>query len=96
MNPPAAARRATRPFYLYPTIQLPRVLALLGAVLLTLLGVPGLPVLLWFGALVWAFLLAAGLWEELYQWKGTQLIAGGLFPVVFQLLMLIAYLFAVR
>ena len=83
-----------RPFYLYPTVQLPRVLPLLGALLMTLLGVPYLPVLLWLGAIVWSFLLAAGLWESLYQWRGGQLLAGGLLPSVFQLLILLAYLIA--
>ncbi len=83
-----------RPFYLYPTVQLPRVLPLLGALLMTLLGIPYLPVLLWLGAIVWSFLLAAGLWESLYQWRGGQLLAGGLLPAVFQLLILLAYLIA--
>ncbi|HEU5012326.1 MAG TPA: hypothetical protein VFT66_07265 [Roseiflexaceae bacterium] len=83
-----------RPFYLYPTVQLPRVLPLLGALLVTLLGIPYLPVLLWLGAIVWAFLLAAGLWEALYQWRGGQLLAGGLLPAVFQLLILLSYLIA--
>jgi hypothetical protein len=30
--------------------------------------------------------------EELYDWRGGQLIAGGLIPVVFQLLILLVYL----
>lgn len=83
-----------RPFYLYPTVQLPRVLPLLGALLVTLLGIPYLPVLLWIGAIVWSFLLAAGLWESMYQWRGGQLLAGGLLPAVFQLLILLSYLIA--
>ncbi len=81
-----------RGFYLYPTIQLPRLLPLFVALLMVLLGVPFLPVLLWLGAIVWSFLLAAGMAEALYDWRGGQLFAGGLIPVVFQLLILLAYL----
>jgi len=81
-----------RGFYLYPTIQLPRLLPLFGALLMVLLGVPFLPVMLWLGAIVWSFLLAAGMAEALYDWRGGQLMAGGLIPVVFQLLILLAYL----
>jgi hypothetical protein len=85
-----------RPFYLYPITQLPRLLLLVAALVAVLLGIPGLPVLLWLGAIVWSFLLAAGLWEALYGWKGGPLFAGGLLPVVFQLLVLLAYLLALR
>lgn len=81
-----------RVFYLYPTIQLPRLLPLAGALVLVLLGVPILPVLLWIAAIGWSFLLAAGLCEALYGWQGGQLLAGGLVPVLFQLLILLAYL----
>jgi len=85
-----------RVFYLYPLIQLPRLLPLVGALVMVLLGVPILPVLLWFGALAWSFLLAAGLWEALYDWSGGQLLAGGLVPVAFQLLILLAYILVPR
>jgi len=85
-----------RAFYLYPTSQLPRLLPQAGALLLVLLGVPILPVLLWLGAIVWSFLLAAALCEELYDWRGGQLFGGGLVPVVFQLLVLLAYLVVSR
>lgn len=81
-----------RIFYLYPTIQLPRLLPLAGALLLVLLGVPILPVLLWIAAIFWSFLLAAGLCEALYDWHGGQLLTSGLLPVVFQLLILMGYL----
>jgi hypothetical protein len=81
-----------RGYYLYPTIQLPRLLPLFVALLMVLLGVPFLPVLLWLAAIVWSFLLAAGLAEALYDWRGGQLFAGGLIPVVFQLLILLGYL----
>jgi hypothetical protein len=81
-----------RAFYLYPITQLPRLLPQVGALILVLLAVPILPVLLWLGAIVWSFLLAAALCEELYDWRGGQLFAGGLIPVVFQLLILLAYL----
>ena len=59
----------------------------------TLLGVPALPVLLWLAAIGWSFVLAAGLWSALYDWRGSQLLLGGVAPVVFQLLVLLAYLF---
>lgn len=85
-----------RVFYLYPLVQLPRLLPLVAALIMVLLGVPFLPVLLWIGAIGWSFLLAAGLWEALYDWSGGQLLAGGLVPVVFQLLILLAYLVALR
>ena len=85
-----------RSLYLYPIVQLPRLLPLAGALVCVLLGVPFLPVLLWFGAIIWSFLLTAGLWESLYDWRGGQLLAGGLVPVVFQLLVLLAYLIALR
>lgn len=80
-----------RPFYLYPLIQLPRFLVMVLALLLLLLGVPILPALLWFGAAIWSFLLTAGLWEGLYGWHGTQLLAMGAIPAVYQLITLIAY-----
>jgi hypothetical protein len=85
-----------RGFYLYPTIQLPRLLPLVGALIMVLLGVPFLPVLLWLGAIGWSFLLAAGMCESLYEWRGGQLFAGGLVPVVFQLVILLAYLIVNR
>lgn len=82
-----------RPFYLYPATQLPRVIPLAFAIVFTLLGVPVLPILLWLTAIGWSFLLAAGLWSTLYDWRGSQLVVGGLVPVIFQLLLLLAYLF---
>jgi hypothetical protein len=81
-----------RALYLYPLVQLPRSLPLLGALLLTLVGVPVAPTLLWLAAIGWSFLLAAGLWGALYDWRGGQLLTGGLVPVVFQLFILIGYL----
>ncbi|KAB8140661.1 hypothetical protein F8S13_23210 [Chloroflexia bacterium SDU3-3] len=85
-----------RPFYLYPTTQIPRALPLLGALILTLLGVPALPALLWLGAIGWSFMLAAGLWGTLYDWRGSQLLLGGAIPAIFQMLVLFVYMFALR
>ncbi len=82
----------SRAFYLYPRSQSPRILALLVAFVLTILSVPFLPTLLWFGAIIWSFVLAAGLWSVLYDWRGGALLAGGLIPVGYQLLILIGYL----
>lgn len=84
-----------RSFYLYPVTQLPRILPLLLALLLILLGVPTLPTLLWLVSIGWSFLLASGLWGELYDWSGSQLILGALVPTVYQMLILLAYLMAV-
>lgn len=81
-----------RAFYLYPKIQLPRLLPLAGSLICLLLGIPVVPVLLWIAAIGWSFLLSAGLWEALYDWHGPQLLAGGLVPVGFQLLVLLVYL----
>ncbi|MEN9934091.1 MAG: hypothetical protein RLZZ387_670 [Chloroflexota bacterium] len=81
-----------RAVYLYPLVQLPRALPLMAALLMTLLAVPALPTLLWLVAIGWSFLLAAGLWGALYDWRGGQLLAGGLVPVVFQLFILVGYL----
>ncbi len=85
-----------RAFYLYPWTQLPRLLPQVGGLVMILLGIPILPVLFWIGAIGWSFLLAAGLWEALYGWRSGQLLAGGLIPVVFQLLILLAYIIVLR
>jgi hypothetical protein len=90
------AEEGNRAFYLYPLTQTPRLLPLAGALIMVLLGVPILPVLFWIGAIGWSFLLAAGLWEALYDWRSGQLLAGGLVPVVFQLLIMLAYLIVLR
>jgi len=71
-------------------------LPLVGALIIVLLGVPLLPVLLWLVAIGWSFLLAAGLWEALYDWRGGLLLAGGLVPVAFQLLILLGYVVVPR
>lgn len=85
-----------RPFYLYPVVQLPRILPLIGALAAMLVGIPFLPILFWIGAIFWSFLLAAGLWESLYGWRGRQLLIGGLAPVLFQVVVLLAYLLVFR
>lgn len=81
---------------LYPRSQLPRLIPLGGALLLQLVGLPLLPTMAWIAAIAWAFWLAAGLFEALYDWKGSQAILGGLLPVLWQLLMLIGFLVATR
>jgi hypothetical protein len=80
----------------YPRSQLPRALPLLAAVIMQIVGLPVLPVLAWVGAIAWAFWLAAGLFEALYEWRGSQAVLGGLLPVIWQLLLLIGFLAAVR
>lgn len=85
-----------RALALYPRSQMPRVLPLLGALLLLVVGAPVLPVLAWVGAIVWAYWLTAGLCETLYEWRGSQVVLGGLLPVLWQLLLLIAFLVIIR
>ncbi|MBC8077597.1 MAG: hypothetical protein H7Y32_16095 [Chloroflexales bacterium] len=85
-----------RPLYLYPTSQLPRVLVGLAGLLLLALGVPVLPVIAFIAGIGWSFLLAAGLWESLYGWRGNQLLLGGLAPVAYQLIVLLIYLITQR
>jgi hypothetical protein len=92
-----SSSEGSRGLYLYPTVQLPRVVALLASLLLLIAAaqVPFfgfLPLLLWLVAIGWSFLLTAGLWESLYDWRGTQLLIGGAAPVIYQLLVLLAYL----
>lgn len=81
-----------RPLYLYPRVQQPRLFLMLAALITLLLGAQPLAALLWLSAIGWSFWLAAGLWSALYDWRGGQLIGGGLVPVVFQLILLIGYL----
>ncbi|NNJ11865.1 hypothetical protein EKD04_016150 [Chloroflexales bacterium ZM16-3] len=85
-----------RAFYLYPASQFPRLLPLVAAIILQVVGVPVLPVLAWLGAMAWAFWLGRSLWETLYEWRGSQAILGGLLPVFWQLLLLIGYLVTTR
>jgi hypothetical protein len=85
-----------RALAVYPRSQLPRALPLLAAVIMQIVGLPVLPVLAWVGAIAWAFWLAAGLFEALYEWRGSQAVLGGLLPVIWQLLLLIGFLAAVR
>jgi hypothetical protein len=81
---------------LYPSSQLPRVLPLLAALITLIVGVPVLPALLWIGAIALSFWLAAGLFEALYDWRGSQVVLGGIMPVIWQLLLLIGFLVATR
>lgn len=81
-----------RPVYLYPLVQLPRLIAMLAGLTFMLLGAQPLAVLLWLAAIGWSFWLAAGLWGALYDWRGGQLLGSGLIPVVFQIVLLIGYL----
>jgi hypothetical protein len=81
-----------RPWYLYALSQLPRVVALIGILIITLLGVPFLPALAWLGLLVWIFVLAGGLWSALYDWRQSLLLTGSLIPVFWQLITLIGFL----
>jgi hypothetical protein len=72
--------------YMYPTAQLPRLLPLALAILLTFMGFPSLALLVWFCGIVWSGILTAGLWEALYGWRGAALIGGSAMTVFFQLL----------
>jgi hypothetical protein len=95
----AQGSEGSRGLYLYPQVQLPRAVALVAALalLVTLGSLPvlgGLPLLLWLAGIGWSFLLAAGLWESLYDWRGTQLLIGGAVPALYQLMVLATYLLA--
>ena len=81
---------------LYPRSQLPRLLPLLGALLLQVVGLPILPILAWGAAIAWAYWLTSGFCEVLYEWKGSQRILGGLLPVLWQLCILIGFLVVTR
>lgn len=85
-----------RAVYLYPTAQLPRLLPLLFGLLVLAVGLPLLGLLSWIVAIVYAFFLAAALWEALFGWKGSQAILGGLIPVIWQLMVLLVYLLVQR
>lgn len=85
-----------RALYLYPTSQLPRIIPLSAALLFQVVGMPVFPLIAWIAAIVWAFYLAAGLWETLYEWRGSQTILGGLLPVIWQLLLLLGFLLSGR
>jgi hypothetical protein len=80
-----------RTLYLYPTTQLPRVLPLIVGMVLLAVGWPALAILAWMVAIGMSGWLSANLWDRLYGWKGSQLILGGLMPVVWQLLVLLIY-----
>lgn len=81
-----------RVWYLYPRSQMPRIIAMLAVLALTLLAIPIAPILVWMAAMAWIFVLAAALWSALYDWVGMQLLSGGLIPVAFQVLIVIAFL----
>lgn len=85
-----------RALAVYPTSQLPRVLPLTVALLTLVIGVPALPALAWLGAIAMSYWYAAGLFEALYDWRGSQKVLGGIMPVIWQLLLLIGFLVAVR
>ncbi|GIV97899.1 MAG: hypothetical protein KatS3mg057_2556 [Herpetosiphonaceae bacterium] len=90
-NNPGLDAEQARPFYLYPIVQIPRLIPMALAMTLALLSVDYLPTLLWLGAAIWSFLLTAALWEELYGWHGSKLLLMGMAPAVFQILSLLAY-----
>lgn len=85
-----------RGFYLYPVVQLSRVLLLLCALTLIILGWPAIALVSWFGAIMLSGFLNASLWNQEYDWKGSQMVLGGLAPVLWQLMVLLAYLLAQR
>jgi hypothetical protein len=85
-----------RMLYLYPQVQLPRILLMLGVLVFMALNVPALPFILWLGAIVWSFFLTAGACEALFGWKGSQLLLGGLFPVGYQLIVMMLFLLTQR
>lgn len=85
-----------RIFYIYPRVQLPRLLPLIVTLVLLALGLAVLPLLTWVAAIVLSALLAALLWDKLYGWKSSQFVLGGVIVALWQLLLLIAYLLVQR
>ncbi len=85
-----------RAFYLYPVVQLSRVLLLLCALTLIILGWPAFAIVSWVGAIILSGFLNASLWNQLYEWKGSQMVLGGLAPVLWQLLLLLVYVLVQR
>ncbi len=85
-----------RAVYLYPTSQLPRILAMFGALALLTLNVPVLPIIAWIAAIAWSYFLASALWKALYEWGGSLAVLGGLIPTLWQLLVLLGFLLVQR
>ena len=81
-----------RPLYIYPIVQSPRILPLLGGLILVLLGLPWLAALVWIGTAFWSFLLTAGLWDSMYGWDSTKFFVMGAVPAVYQLIMMLVWL----
>jgi hypothetical protein len=87
-----AGNKGYQGLYMYATAQLPRLLPLGVAVLLTLMGFPTLAIVVWAAGIAWSGLLTAGLWEALYGWRGPLLLGGSIMTVFFQILTLIGVL----
>lgn len=87
-----AGNKGYRGLYMYPTAQLPRLLPLGFAILLTLMGFPTLAMVAWIVGIAWSGLLTAGLWESLYGWRGAPLLGGSIMTVFFQLLTFVGVL----
>ncbi len=84
-----AGNKGYQGLYMYPTAQLPRLLPLGIAVLLTMMGFPTFALVAWAFGIAWSGLLAAGLWEALYGWRGLPLLAGSFMTIFFQILTLV-------
>ncbi len=87
-----AGNKGYQGLYMYPTAQLPRLLPLGLAILLTLMGFPTLALVVWGAGIAWSGLLTAGLWEALYGWRGPLLLCGSIMTVFFQILTLVGVL----
>lgn len=84
-----AGNKGYQGLYMYPTAQLPRLLPLGIAVLLTMMGFPTLALVAWAAGIAWSGLLVAGLWEALYGWRGLPLLGGSFMTIFFQILTLV-------
>lgn len=82
-----------RAFYTYPYVLIPRLIPLAGALICALGGIPILPGIFWLVGIGWSGLLVAGLWDALFQWRGNQALLGGLIPAIWQLFLLLGFLF---
>ncbi|MDW8403466.1 hypothetical protein [Chloroflexus sp.] len=80
-----------RIFAFYPLVQMPRLLPLLLALISLIVNLPWLAAIFWLAALTIAYWVTAALWVEVYEWDGTQVILGGLLPVIWQLFVMVAF-----
>ncbi|WP_298817014.1 hypothetical protein [Chloroflexus sp.] len=78
-------------FAFYPLAQMPRMLFMLLAVGFIIVNLPWLAAIAWLASLALAYWTTAALWVRVYEWDGTQAIAGGLMPVFWQMFVMLTF-----